>query len=146
MNFQWRCSRIQPQSQHQSEVDCQLHTPATIPPVSLHRILGGLHRRLESVTKKTLSAPSGIDPLFSRGPSHFTYWATAVPNNKHLSNILIFVPCILFYVYEGQTNVLIFLAVYYFILSLLHVSTHTCHHQGALPCLLSYMRIECNGW
>jgi hypothetical protein len=35
-----------------------------------------------------------------------------------------------------------FLAVYYFILPLLHVSTRVCHHQGALPCLLSYMRIE----
>jgi hypothetical protein len=31
-----------------------------------------------------------------------------------------------------------------FILPLVHVSTHTCHHHGALPCLLSYMRIECN--
>jgi hypothetical protein len=33
-----------------------------------------------------------------------------------------------------------------FILPLLHVSTRVCHHQGALPCLLSYMRIECNDW
>jgi hypothetical protein len=32
-----------------------------------------------------------------------------------------------------------------FILPLLHVSTRAYHHQGALPCLLSYMRIECNG-
>jgi hypothetical protein len=39
-----------------------------------------------------------------------------------------------------------FLAVYYFILQLLHVSTHTCHLQGVLPCLLCYMWIECNGW
>jgi hypothetical protein len=38
-----------------------------------------------------------------------------------------------------------FLAVYCFILPLLHVSTRACHHQGALPCLLSYMPIECNG-
>jgi hypothetical protein len=39
-----------------------------------------------------------------------------------------------------------FLAVYYFILPLLHVSTRVCHHQEVLPCLLSYMRIEFNGW
>jgi hypothetical protein len=38
-----------------------------------------------------------------------------------------------------------FLAVYYFILSLLHVSTRAFHYQGALPYLLGYMRIECNG-
>jgi hypothetical protein len=38
------------------------------------------------------------------------------------------------------------LAVYYFILPLLPVSTRVCHYQGALPCLLSYIRIEWNGW
>jgi hypothetical protein len=27
-----------------------------------------------------------------------------------------------------------FLAIYYFILPLVYVSTHTCYHQGALPC------------
>jgi hypothetical protein len=39
-----------------------------------------------------------------------------------------------------------YLAVYYFILPLLHVSTRVCHHRGTLPCLHSYMRIECDGW
>jgi hypothetical protein len=51
------------------------------------------------------------------------------------------------YVYKKKTQQLHwFLAVYYFILPLLHVLTRVCHNQGTLPCLLSYLRIQCNGW
>jgi hypothetical protein len=58
---------------------------------------------------------------------------------------LMFIPCI-FVLCLQTTNKCTDLLVYHFILPLLHVSTRVCHHQGALPCLLSYMRIECNGW
>ena len=50
-NLARSCHCILSKPQHQSEVDGQLHAPATLPPVQLHRILGGLHSRLESVTK-----------------------------------------------------------------------------------------------
>jgi hypothetical protein len=56
--------------------------------------------------------------------------------------IIILSQCVtqLLYVHKQPTNALI-LEIYYFIPPLQHVSTRVCHHQGALPCLLSYMRI-----
>jgi hypothetical protein len=60
-----------------------------------------------------------------------------------ISSFLIFHTVHFFVFFINNQQMHWFLAVYYFILPLLHVSTRVCHHPGDLLCLLCYMRIEC---